>query len=72
LDYVFIQNQELPTSLISYQDLDPKISKHIYKKIQEIKILPINQNQEYIIQTLQDIFEKKQEFGLLNRLDNDT
>lgn len=74
LDYVFVDNIDLPNNSISYWDLDWTLLSYIDRQMQTLNIMPIKNTDKIsdIIQNLINIFWKDKEYWLLNRLDNDT
>lgn len=74
LDYVFIDNIDLPNKSPTYDDLDETLLKYINQQIVDLHIESIQdtQQQQTIINNLKIIFWESQEYWLLNRLDNDT
>ena len=74
LDYVFIDQIDLPNKSINYNDLDKSLLKYIDRQIQNLNITTIQDTnvQQKIIKELTNNFWENKEYWLLNRLDNDT
>lgn len=74
LDYVFLDNIDLPNNSINYDDLNEDILKYIDIEIESLNIAIVKniQDKKSIIQSLINIFWEEKEYWLLNRLDNDT
>lgn len=74
LDYIFVDNIDLPNNSTNYDDLDKTLSKYIDQQIEYLNIKSIQnkQEQQEIIGNLKNIFWESLEYWLLNRLDNDT
>ena len=88
LDYVFVDDIDLPSGLIVYKDLDETLLKYIDQQIQKLAIISTpkprmhwhlflyliehKNSHQKIIQDLTNMFWEDKEYWLLNRLDNDT
>lgn len=74
LDYVFIDQIDLPSNSINYNDLNKSLLKYIDRQIQNLNITTIQHTniQQKIIKELTNNFWENKEYWLLNRLDNDT
>lgn len=72
LDYVFGDQIDLPKHYLGYKDLDNSLLEYISQQIQYLEIIKQRDQKTQIIQDLINTFNQDKEFGLLNRLDNDT
>lgn len=73
LDYIFVDNIDLPNNSTNYDDLDKTLSKYIDQQINNLQIQAIeDKHKQLIIDNLKTIFWESLEYWLLNRLDNDT
>jgi 23S rRNA-/tRNA-specific pseudouridylate synthase len=72
LDYIFLDNIDLPNNSINYENLDKDIFKYLNTEIESLNIVKSIDDRQKIIQNLINTFWEEKEYWLLNRLDNDT